>query len=137
MRAVSDDTWILLTLWQEGRGAAVGELLGFAETIRNRIRERYDSDGTAVGTVLHPFAFSGWNPRDVNRMKSATIDLADPGLIRCQDAWTQAQTGTNIANGALLYYNPHAVPDPPWLPRCRQVAALGASLFYRPLTGGG
>src|SRR5690242_9293677 len=77
MRLISDTALAAVTIWQEARGEAYAGKLAVAEVIRNRIKERYASDGTVAGTVIRPKQFSGWNSSDSNRIPSLQIDDGD------------------------------------------------------------
>lgn len=132
-RLVADDIWAILTIWQEARGEPDEGKLAVAEVIRNRTRQRYQSDGTVAGTVLAPFQFSGWNTTDPNRRKAAVIDTDDPTFQDCYHAWFRAKQGTDLVKQAVLYYNDTLVTDAPaWVAGCDEVARIGAHVFYRP-----
>lgn len=132
MRLVSDDTWAILTIWQEARGETQAGRVAVAEVIRNRTKQRYSSDGTVAGTVLAPLQFSGWNVHDPNRIPSALIDEGDPAVRGCIEAWTTAVTGSDTVHGAVLYFNP-AVVTPVWAATCKRVATVGNHEFYVPI----
>lgn len=132
-RLVPDETWAVLTIWQEARGEAAEGRVAVAEVIRNRMRRQYQSDGTVVGTVLRPYQFSGWNTRDVNRRLSAVLHDDDPSVIACRDAWHLALEGSEITNGAVLYCNPKVIAELPlWVAASREVAVIGRHHFYVP-----
>jgi len=129
VRLVSDDTWAILTVWQEARGEMQAGRVAVAEVIRNRTQRRYQSDGTVAGTVLHPLAFSGWNVHDPNRIPSALLDEGDPVVRQCIEAWTTARTGSDTVHGAVLYCNP-ALAQPAWAAQAKRVAVIGNHEFF-------
>ncbi len=134
-RLVSDDTWAILTIWQEARGESFEGKLAVAEVIWNRMRQQYQSDGTVVGTVLKPYQFSGWNTTDKNRLIAAKLDDLDPAVKDCMKAWFDAKAGSNTVRGALLYFNPSLVKDvPTWAGSAvaKKVAEVGRHVFYVP-----
>lgn len=136
MRLVSDDTWAILTIWQESRGEDDAGKLAVAEVIRNRTESRYSSDGTVAGTVLRPLQFSGWNTKDPNRTVSAMIDTDDPTVQACIKAWYDAKAGSQTVHGAVLYFNPKIVKAPDWAAKCELVATVGDHWFYIPTPAG-
>lgn len=132
MRLISDTALAAVTIWQEARGEAYEGKLAVAEVIRNRMKERYASDGTVAGTVLRPKQFSGWNSRDPNRIPSLKIDDGDKAAAGCVRAWKEAtEQNTNTAKGALLYYAP-ALAAPEWVRGCTELARIGGHVFLRP-----
>jgi spore germination cell wall hydrolase CwlJ-like protein len=132
MRLISDTALAAVTIWQEARGELYQGKLAVAEVIRNRMQERYASDGTVAGTVLRPKQFSGWNGGDPNRIPSLKIDDGDRSVAECIRAWKEAmEQSTNIAKGALLYYAP-ALAAPAWARGCTELARIGGHVFLRP-----
>lgn len=134
-RLVSDDTWGILTVWQEARGESFEGKLAVAEVILNRMKRLYASDGTVAGTVLRPMQFSAWNASDVNRIQSAKIDTDHPTVQECIKAWHDAKQGSDTVHGAVLYLNPSIVkPLPKWATPeyAVEVARVGAHVFYVP-----
>jgi spore germination cell wall hydrolase CwlJ-like protein len=130
MRLIPDDTWAILTIWIEARGEPFEGKLAVAEVIRNRTARHYNSNGTVAGTVLQPYQFSGWNTKDPNRISAAQLDDADLSLAECRRAWAQAQTGSDIAKGAVLYFNPRVVGRPSWADISKRVAIIGHHEFF-------
>lgn len=135
MRLVPDDAWAVMTIWQEARSEPYMGMLAVAEVIRNRMRAKFFSDGTVVGTVLRDRQFSGWNNRDPNRIPSAQIRIDSSFVWQCAKAWDEAMArpGSQVAQGAFSYFNP-AVVVPPWKVDFRLVATIGAHEFYVPKT---
>jgi spore germination cell wall hydrolase CwlJ-like protein len=132
-RLISDDALAIVTIWQEARGESQDGKVAVAEVIRNRIQQRYSSSGSVASTVLRPFQFSGWNSNTPWRAASTELDDADPVVAECAAAWQTAQGGSNTVSGAVLYYNPAAVPaEPPWVLDCDEVAVVGAHHFFVP-----
>ena len=134
MRLISDTALAVLTIWQEARNQPHEGKVAVAEVIRNRMKERYSSDGTVAGTVARAYQFSGWNTKDPNRVPSLQLDDSDPVVKECLRAWLEANTnGTNYAQGALLYLNPSILPVlPAWVRNSDKVAEIGDHVFYYP-----
>lgn len=133
MRLVPPETLMLLTGWQEVRGQPLEGKRGFCEVVRNRMRLHYQSDGTLEGTLFYPLAFSGWNARDVNRIKSLRVEDSDPQIIEIQKAW-ELSAGPDLVlpKDAVHYLNPAAVEKMPnWAHPSLKVAVIGAHHFYR------
>lgn len=136
MRLIADDALAIATIWQEARGESYRGKLAVARVIRNRMARRYHSDGTAAGTVLAPYQFSGWNTRDPNRLPSIRLDDEDPVVKDCVLAWQESQE-VDPVHSALLYYNPKVTPAAPtWAaPQyAREVSRIGDHVFFVPLT---
>jgi spore germination cell wall hydrolase CwlJ-like protein len=133
MRLFPAEAWAVATIWAEARGEPQEGRQAVAEVIRDRTAQRYASDGTVAGTVLAPYQFSGWNSRDPNRVLAAGLDDDDPLVVLCQIAWLDALKGSDLAHGALLYFNPAAVAEPDWVADSREVARIGRHVFYVPL----
>lgn len=138
MRLVSEDTLAIITIFQEARGESWEGKLAVAEVIRNRMRQKYSSDGTVSGTVLRAFQFSGFNTQDPNRIPSFRIDGDDPVVKECEKAWKESEQTleirSSITKGAVLYYNPTIViQKPKWVDLSVEVARVGPHVFYRPL----
>jgi spore germination cell wall hydrolase CwlJ-like protein len=132
MRLISDTALAAVTIWQEARGEVYAGKLAVAEVIRNRMKERYASDGTVAGTVMRPQQFSGWNSGDPNRIPSLKIDDGDRVVADCIRAWKDAmEQQTNTVKGALLYYAP-ALAMPGWARGCTELARIGRHVFLRP-----
>jgi spore germination cell wall hydrolase CwlJ-like protein len=136
MRLFPDAAWAVATIWMEARGEPQEGRQAVGEVILNRRTRNYTSDGTVPGTVLRPYQFSGWNSRDPNRALAATLDDDDPLVVLCQIAWLDALKGSDLAHGALLYFNPASGAAPAWVVDARVVATIGRHVFYVPLAAG-
>lgn len=133
-RILSEDALAIVTIAQEALGESYEGKLAVAEVIRNRMSKRYASDGSVAGTVLRAWQFSGWNTDSIGRTKMAKIDSDQAKVSDCVRAWEDAKTGTNIANGAVLYYAPNLVSTPKWARAefATQVAEIGGHVFFTP-----
>lgn len=144
MRLISDDALAVITIYQEAAGEPWDGKVAVAEVIRNRMNDKYMSDGTVSGTVLRAYQFSGWNTdAGAVRLKSLRIDSDDPVVMDCRKAWTAAQQQSNLVKGAVLYLNPQTVMKragrlPTWaastnnpmtLNAARVVATIGRHVF--------
>lgn len=131
MRLIPDDTWATLTIWIEARGESFDGQTGVGEVIRERMTQRYSSDGTVAGTVLHPYQFSGWNSNDINRRLAAVLDLDDPVVISCLSAWHRSHA-THLTDHALFYYAPSSkLITPSWVQNCVHTITIGKHHFFR------
>lgn len=121
-----------MTVLQEARGQPLAGKRAVAEVIRNRISLRYQSDGSVSGTVLRPYQFSGWNTRDVNRIRCATADSDYPEAAEAVQAWRlSAGPDLVLSRGAVLYLNPSVVdPLPAWANPAHRLAIIGAHHFF-------
>jgi N-acetylmuramoyl-L-alanine amidase len=130
VRLLTDDALAAVTIFQEAEGELYVGKLAVAEVIRNRMAQRYQSDGTVAGTVARPLQFSGWNASAPNRVRSLVADDTDPEVADCIKAWAEAKTGSDVARGATLYFNPR-LAQPSWANRVQIVAAIGNHQFFK------
>lgn len=142
MRILSERALAVVTIYQEAQGELYAGKLAVAEVIRNRINQKYSSDGTVAGTVLRPLQFSGWNAKDPGRVRNAKLDDADPIVQECAKAWDEAMAGSDTVKGAVLYYNPDpklvpVTPDWAMPDSAKEVARVGRHLFFVPRAGRG
>jgi N-acetylmuramoyl-L-alanine amidase len=135
MRLISEEALAVITIMQEAAGEPYEGKVAVAEVIRNRMNKKYASDGTVSGTVLRPLQFSGWNAKDPGRIRAVRSDSDDKVVKECIRAWHEALAGTDMVKGAVLYYNPSIITEPPdWaLPdSATQVAVVGQHHFFVP-----
>ncbi len=126
---LSEDRLAALTIYLEARGESFAGKLAVAAVIRNRIKAKYQSDGTVKGTVLKRLQFQPWNhrtPEDVRHTISESR-MRDSIL-----AWRMVQDGRNVVDGALLFYNPRLVNTPRWARVSQKVASIGGHDFFVP-----
>jgi len=133
MRLIPDWIWGVMTLMQEVQGESFNSKVAVAEVILRRTRMKYSSDGTVAGTVLWPLQFSGWNAQDATpkyreRIECAKIDDQEPVVQECIKAWKMADQGSNLTNGAYLYFNPK-ICSPSWASKCIEVARIDDHVF--------
>ena len=114
MRIVSSDALAIATIWQEAAGEPYEGKLAVAAVIRNRMKSKYQSDGTVEGTVLRDYQFSGWNtdPKDTLRERSMRLDDTDPVVMECAKAWKESAL-IDPTHGAVLYFAPRGVTKTP------------------------
>lgn len=114
MRIISSDSLAIATIWQEAAGEPYEGKLAVAAVIRNRMKKKYQSDGTVEGTVLKDYQFSGWNtdPKDTLRERSMRLDDTDPVVAECAKAWKESEL-IDPTKGAVLYFAPKGVKKTP------------------------
>ena len=61
MKLFDDDALAIATIWQEAEGEPYDAKVAVGEVIRERMRRKYNSDGTIAGTVGRRFQFSAFN----------------------------------------------------------------------------
>ncbi len=123
----SDDILAALTIYLEARGESFAGKMAVAAVIRNRMTNRFHSDGTVRGTVLRAFQFEPWigrSPKEVMFMPSNR--KMQESLL----AWELVQDGRNVVDGAVLFYNPTLVNTPRWAEVHRKVAKIGEHEFF-------
>jgi len=135
MRLITEEALAIVTIMQEAAGEPYEGKLAVAEVIRNRMQQRYTSDGTVAGTVLRPYQFSGWNTADPGRVRNIRADTDQQVVQDCSRAWAEALAGSNTVHNAVLYYNKRLVVDTPdWaLPdSATHLATVGQHDFFAP-----
>ncbi len=123
----NDDILAALTIYLEARGESFAGKMAVAAVIRNRIRQRYHSDGTVKGTVLRAKQFEPWIRRSPDEV------WFNPNNRKMQEsllAWELVQDGRNVVEGAVLFYNPRLVNTPRWAKVYRKIAEIGGHEFY-------
>ncbi|RMH09818.1 MAG: cell wall hydrolase [Nitrospirae bacterium] len=126
---LTDERLAALTIYLEARGESFAGKLAVAAVIRNRMKFKYQSDGTVRGTVLRAKQFQPWNHKSPHQI------LVDFNHQRFRDsllAWRLVQDGREVVNGAVLFYNPRIARTPQWATFGRKVAIIGQHEFYIP-----
>ena len=114
MRLIAGDALAIATIWQEAAGEPYEGKLAVAAVIRNRMKRKYQSDGTVEDTVLRSFQFSGWNTGQGSlRQRSARLDDQDPVVQDCAKAWKESEL-IDPTHGAVLYFAPKSVKEAPY-----------------------
>lgn len=152
---MTDDDLFATCLYAEARGEPNDGKVAVGRVIRNRQALHYQSDGTVLGTILHPCAFSwawfsfvdGQYERVAHTLADAQA-LADHMLTQAQksNVWAEcvkAVTDSDWASGyvggpdfqklttdAVLYENPK-ISHPNWATDSNFVCSIGAHNFYR------
>ena len=129
MRVVDDDRWAIMTIIGEALTEPLVGKIAVGEVIRNRMKRKYKSDGTIVGTVLHRKQFSMWD--DNARLLAARADDDHPRVKEAIEAWKLSET-SNVTDGAVLYHTP--LIDPPYwasYPSVRKVVTINRHIFYQ------
>ena len=126
---LSDDKLAALTVYLEARGESFAGKMAVAAVIRNRMKLKYQSDGTVKGTVLRPKQFEPWIKKQPHQVRF------DPNESKMRDsmlAWRMVQDGREVVKGAVLFYNPRLVRSPRWARQGHMVASIGGHEFYVP-----
>lgn len=151
---IDDPTLLALCVYDEARGEDADGKAAVARVVLNRMRKRYASDGTVVGTVLRPGQFSGFwfdfvgghytrvcrtvaeaQERAENKLADA---LKHPtSWAACASAATAVQAGTYhspaydmLTDDAVLYLNP-SISKADWATPDKHVCDIGHHAFYR------
>lgn len=122
-----DDTLAALTIYYEAKGESFAGKLAVAAVIRNRMTNRFQSDGTVRGTVLRPKQFEPWITRNPDKIP---FKSSNPKMQESLLAWKLVQDGREVVNGAVLFYNPELVKSPRWAQVHRKVATIGGHEFF-------
>lgn len=130
MLLINDDTWGIMTVWGEARGEEYQGKVAVAEVIRNRMKFKYSSDGTAANTVLRKYQFSCHNHDDPNRILMAKLNDNDPVVKECIKAWNESKN-TNLTKNAVLYCNLKVVSSiPSWAKMEKKTTSIGNHTFF-------
>lgn len=131
MRVVDEAKWAIMTIAGESLGEPLLGKIAVAEVIRNRMKRRYASDGTIIGTVLRAKQFSMWD--DKARLLAARIDDDHPKVRECIEAW-EASRDSNVTNGAVLYHT--IMIDTPYWAKAKSVKEVTTIHRHRFYTDG-
>ena len=126
---LTEDQLAALTIYLEARGESFAGKLAVAAVIRNRMKAKYQSDGTVKGTVLKRLQFQPWNHA---KPEEARFRISHSRMRDSLLAWRMVQDGRNVVQGALLFYNPRLVKTPFWATVSHKVASIGGHEFFVP-----
>lgn len=132
MKLFDDDALAIATIWQEAEGEPYDAKVAVGEVIRERMRRKYNSDGTVAGTVGRRFQFSAFNDDSANNARfvaSLKLDLANPMVQDCMTAWF-ASAQSDFTKDAVLFCNT-VVAQPAWARADKLVAKVGRTSFFR------
>lgn len=131
-QAIHPDIWGAMNIYAEARGQPFYGQVAVGFVVRERMRLRYFSDGTVVGTIWRPYQFSWTLSSDPQRMRvlGATNDS-----IEWRDAaaaWAQSEGSDILPLGTVSYHN-DKIARPNWAKSEEFVFVrpIGAHLFYR------
>ena len=127
MRIVDDDKWAIMTIIGESLSEPLAGKIAIGEVIRNRMKRRYASNGTVVGTVLRAKQFSMWDDRA--RDLAALADDLNPKVQEAIRAWKMSET-SNIVDGAVLYHTIQVAPYWKDAPSVRKIVTIQNHIFY-------
>lgn len=125
MRLVPDDVLGALTIRGEADGEPFQGKVAVGITIRNRMRHRYQSDGTVAGTVLKPNQFSMWRYPWPWLM---TSDDENERVQEAQLAWEESEGSDLLPPDAVLYHAEYVLPG--WAQKVQFIRKIGRHLFY-------
>lgn len=128
VRLVDDDTWAIMTIVGEAAGEPFLGKVAVAEVIRNRMKRKYASDGSVIGTVLRAKQFSMWD--DNARLIAAKADDENKWVEEAKQAWEHS-ADSNITHGSVLYHTIMIAP-PYWTkgPTVKVATTIHRHIFY-------
>lgn len=121
------------TLWQEARGEVLDGQRAVAHVIVNRLKTRRWGS-TLAAVCMWPSQFSGWNnSSESQRVRTAELPDTDPALIHCGAVLQAALSEPDMTNGALYYYAPDLLTQPPfWARTMTHCGRFGTQEFFKP-----
>lgn len=134
MLLIDPNSLAIVTIFMEAQGEPFEGKAAVGEVIRTRMRRRYASDGSIIGTVARRFQFSGFNDSKASNdllIRSLKIDDKDPIVKDCIKAWTTSWS-SYFAKDAVLYCNLSSLATPPsWAIPAKFLVKIGQHSFYR------
>lgn len=136
MRVISDDAFAAITIRSEAEGEPHEGKVAVGEVIRRRMRQRFFSDGTVIGTCFLRMQFSVFNDDRDDNARAITMlqsDDSDPTFLDCLDAWRESAASVLVPE-CVQYYNPKKkVPN--WLGDFILVRSIGNHDFLKRRSG--
>ena len=131
MRVIPDEIWGPLNIWAESRGEPFEGQVAVGFVVRERMRLRYFSDGTVLGTVWRPSQFSWTLASDKQREKVLSIDMDDASHATARRAWDLSGASDVLPPKTVLYHA--ASVNPRWASSndVKFVKQIGHHLFYQ------
>lgn len=131
---IDDIDLAVATILGEAEGEGYDGQKAVATVLRNRMRQRFYSDGTVAGTVLAPYQFSLWNTKEARRISMCLRDWAEPLVQQCRRAWLE--TGDHPVaglEGAVMYHASNMTPFPEWANSKEfvRVTQINKHIFYK------
>lgn len=130
---ISPEDLATATILGEAEGEGLKGMLCVAKVIRNRMRERFFSDGTLAGTVLKPFQFSIWNTNELRRIAMCQVDKYTEHAIQARQAWQESAEWAGLPDSVVMYHASTMKVFPEWArpgKGFKKVVELGRHIFY-------
>lgn len=130
MRLVSEDTWGVVNILAEARGEPYDGQVAIGNVVRERMRLRYASDGTVLGTVWRPNQFSWTLSTDKQRQRVLSADDDDSAVAAATKAWHESSERLVVPRGTVLYHADYVSPSWKDANTVHFVKQVGRHLFY-------
>ena len=133
MDLIQPDALAVIAIRLEGDIEPFEGKVAIASVIRNRMKFKYQSDGTVAGTVLHPAQFSAFNTHDPRRHLLFQAQIEHPKTMDAIMAWQKSGAESNVGRAVLYYAALAMVPPgskPSWVAAARFYKQVGSQLFY-------
>jgi spore germination cell wall hydrolase CwlJ-like protein len=128
MRLIQEDIWGIMNIFAEARGEPFEGQVAVGNVVRERMRLKYASDGTVVGTIWKPKQFSWTLGSDPQRVRVLSADDDEAGWVDAAKAWYMSGVQQKVPRGTVLYHADHVQPY--WTNRARFEKQIGRHLFY-------
>lgn len=136
MKLISEDAWGVINILAEARGEPHDGQVAVGNVVRERMRLRYASDGTVLGTVWRPNQFSWTLSGDKQRQRVLSADDEDPSVAAATRAWEESAERLVVPRGTVLYHADYVSPSWKDAGTVRFVKKVGRHLFYTDKGGG-
>jgi len=130
VKLVSEDTWGIMNILAEARGEPHDGQVAVGNVVRERMRLRYASDGTVLGTVWRPSQFSWTLSNDKQRKRVMSADDDDPAVQNAEKAWFESGERMVVPRGTVLYHADYVSPNWAKAASVKFVLQVGRHLFY-------
>ena len=133
MPIVQQDHWAIMTIIGEAANQPYHGQIAVGRVIRNRMKKRYSSDGTVIGTVLRAKQFSMWD--DKARLFAANTELDSHTYKAAAAAWVDSADPSTLVS-AVLYHTTAVHPSWRDAATVRKIEQIGDHIFYADEGGG-
>lgn len=130
MRLIDEDVWGIINTLAEARSEPYLGQVAIGNVVRDRMKLKYHSDGTVLGTVWWPSQFSWTLSTDKQRLTVLRADDSSSAVALATKAWYESATVRAVPPGTVLYHANYVSPSWRNAVTVKLVKQIGAHLFY-------